>query len=115
MDKTFAEFHGIPFEFNVTAKDEMYYEGSLIWNKEDKKKYRIVEKKYSDDEDTWYLDKDGYRLDDEKLFENSPWAITENGITKKVVRRFFDFSNGKIKFSLGSWFRIGDEYNKRSF
>jgi hypothetical protein len=61
------------------------------------------------DDDCWYLDNDGNRLEDQKLFKKSPWTIIENGKARKVVKRFSN-ENGEIWFAMEPWFRIGDYY-----
>ena len=106
-----AEYYGIPFELTLTEQSESYYKGFLKWDEESRKRYFEVEKANEDDEE-WYLDENGYRLEDEKLFLKSPWRIVENGETKKAVRRFSD-GNGEVWFDMQPWFRIGDEYNSK--
>jgi hypothetical protein len=58
------------------------------------------------------LDNDGYRLEDQKLFEKSPWTIIENGKARKVIKRFLN-ENGEIWFAMKPWLRIGDTNNNK--
>ena len=98
------------FEFVVEKYDEDYLWGSFILG-EDISRIKEIDKIIEIEDEFWYLDNDGYRLEDEELFKASPWTLLENNKHKKVVSRFRDYSTGKATFSLEPWVRIGDEFN----
>jgi hypothetical protein len=83
MNKIIAKFYDATFEFTIKEKSEGYCVGFLAWTKEDKLRLKVERKKHSKEADNWYLDKDGYRLEDEQLFEKSPWTIIEIDKEKK--------------------------------
>jgi hypothetical protein len=112
MNKVIAEYFGTQFELTLTEQSETYYKGFLKWDEENKKRYFDASKIHEEEDDSWYLDDNGDRLQDKELFEKSPWTIIENGKTRKVVQRFMN-GNGETWFAMEPWFRIGDEYNKK--
>lgn len=99
------------FEFIVEEETEDYITGYFVWSEEVIHKLKEIDEIIESEDEFWYLDEDGSRLEDDELFERSPWSIIEKDNYKKIVQRFMDYSNGKAKFSLGPWFRIGDEFN----
>lgn len=108
MEKYKISYSGcLEFEF-IGERNEYYLEGKFSdWNNNIKKKLMEL-----DDENDWYLDKNGYRLNDKELFNSSPWMlIGKEGIQTKVVLRIFDSVKGEAKYALKPWFRIADELN----
>ncbi|MCM3257310.1 hypothetical protein M3664_05855 [Paenibacillus lautus] len=96
------------FEF-VGSLTEHYLEGSLIWNEYIKNKIRQIDEIIDNENKNWYLDLNGYRLEDIELFKNSPWSIINDDNEIKIVSRFFDYGTGEARFALKPWFRTGDE------
>ena len=102
------------FEFSVDEYDRITISGIFINFDENKNILININKIIEMENEFWYLDNDGYRLENEELFKKSPWSIIEGNKIIKIVNRFFDYNYGKAIFNLGSWFRIGDEYNKNN-
>ncbi|MEW4453191.1 hypothetical protein AB1L30_10985 [Bremerella sp. JC817] len=73
----------------------------------------LLEKEDEDERQPWYLDDDGYRLDDDELFQMSPWSIVDGESCRKAVQRTMDCDTGEAWFCLTPWFLIGDELNRR--
>ena len=98
------------FELVVEIYDEDYLCGSFILG-EDISRIKEISKIIEMEDEFWYLDNDGYRLEDEELFKASPWTLLENEKHKKVVSRFMDYNTVKAMFNMKPWERIGDEFN----
>lgn len=101
-----AEYHHAQFVFLITTKSEYHCEGFLEWDEKTQKRFENIELLNEDTSESWYLDENGFRLEDEKLFENSPWVIVENGDKQKAILRFFDKKIGEVRFSLLPWEKI---------
>ena len=99
------------FEFLVEEYSDIYIEGKFIDFEEKITEIEAIDELIEAEDECWYLDDDGYRLEDKALFEKSPWSIIENNNAKKIVQRFMDYKNGETTFCLEPWFRIGDEFN----
>jgi hypothetical protein len=100
------------FRFIITEKSDGWIKGHFDWNNETLNKILELDKRIEAECEFWYLDNNGFRLDDNDLFVKSPWEIIEsNGLNIKVVQRFMDYKNGEASFVSEPWFRIGDEYN----
>ena len=67
----------------------------------------------ADLDESWYLDDDGYRLDDEQLFNRSPWSVVNGEDERPIIQRFMDKATGEAWFALQPWVRIGDELNQK--
>ena len=106
------EYRGERFQFEVLEQTEDSIRGRFRWTDSQKALLlALMEKEENDEEQPWYLDDDGYRLDDDDLFKASPWKITSTSEPRKVVQRFMDSDTGEAWFSAMPWFRIGDELN----
>ncbi len=103
------------FRFTVEERTEDSLRGRFQWTDDEKKLLlSLIEQEDEDGEQPWYLDDDGYRLDDEKLFQMSPWCIVDGEACRKAVQRMMDCDTGESWFCVSPWFRIGDERNRRS-
>lgn len=100
-------FFWTAFEFDIVENSETYYIGALKWDEKTKKKYLKICKINETEIDNWYLDKDWNRLEDEELFENTPWEIIENWKSIKVIQRFFNEKASQTQFAKKPWIRIG--------
>jgi hypothetical protein len=115
MEQFILEYYQL-YRFKFLGKiDGEYLKGKFIWDEETKEKiYKINEFEEAEEEQgrIWYLDEEGYRLEDENLFINSPWSIVEGEIRKNIIQRFMG-DDGDATFALDSWVRIYDEYNTK--
>ncbi|MDF2986596.1 MAG: hypothetical protein K0R50_2106 [Eubacterium sp.] len=71
--------------------EETFLTGNFVWDEVSRQKFSKINEIEENEEEQgkiWYLDRDGYRLDDNELFKNSPWSIIKNGIRKKAIMRF---------------------------
>lgn len=93
---------------------EHYLEGHFIWNEVVKDNIKQIDEFIDKEDENWYLDSDGYRLDEIELFRKSPWTIIIDDAELKVVNRFMDYGTGEARFALQPWFRIGDQMNKNN-
>lgn len=50
---------------------------------------KLLEQENKDD---WYLDKNGYRLDEKELFEKSPWSMENSNGKIKLLCRMINFN-----------------------
>jgi hypothetical protein len=106
------------FQFEFLGKVEeggTYLEGKFVWDEECKRKISKINELEEYEEEQcriWYLDQEGYRLEDKYLFENSPWSLIQDGIREKVVKRF-QSGDGSAIFALAPWFGISNEYNTK--
>lgn len=106
------------FQFEFLGKvdeGETCLDGKFVWDEECKRKINKIHEleEYEDEQGRiWYLDQEGYRLEDKDLFENSPWSIIQDGIRKKIVSRF-QSGDGSAIFTLAPWDRIGDVFNTK--
>lgn len=112
MELFILEYYQL-FQFKFLGKVEegVYLEGKFVRDDEYKQKMGKINELEEHEEEQgriWYLDQEGYRLEDKGLFENSPWSIMEDGIRKKAVRRFL-MADGSAAFALDTWVRTGDE------
>jgi hypothetical protein len=108
------EYRDERFQFAVQEQTEDSFRGRFQWTDSQKALLlAMMEKEENDEGQPWYLDDEGYRLDDDELFKASPWTITSTSEPKKVVQRFLDSHSGEAWFCTTPWFRIGDEFNRR--
>ena len=97
------------FEFIVEEHDEMSVKGKFADFGKNKVKLKCIDSiADKDNEQPWYLDSNGNRLEDGELLEKSPWSIVENGNKIKIVQRLMNYENGEAVFCTQPWFRIGD-------
>lgn len=101
------------FIFWLKSESTGYIEGFFEWNQEIKAEFQRIDGMIREQDEFWYLDGDGYRLEGELLFKASPWTIVGDGKRQKVVQRFLDYGNGEARFATQPWFRIGDWYNQK--
>jgi len=97
------------FDFVVEEYSEIYFVGKF--DQKDINRIRDIDEIVDTENEFWYLDNDGYRLEDKELFKETPWAIIENNSLIKIVMRFMNYESGEARFCLQPWFRIGDEFN----
>ena len=103
------------FQFAVQEQAQNSFRGYFQWAGSQRTRLlALIENEENDEKQPWYLDDEGYRLDDEDLFKASPWTITSGLQLKKVVQRFMDTYTGEACFCTTQWFRIGDEFNRRT-
>lgn len=102
------------YQFEFFGKiDEIYLEGNYVWNEDAKKNLKKIYEFEENQEEQgilWYLDPEGYRLDDKELFKKSPWSIIKDGEKKKVIQRYLS-ENGEATFALDSWIGLIDEFS----
>lgn len=102
------------FRFVVQERTEDTLRGCFRWTEGEKAQFlAMLNQEDEEGKQPWYLDDDGYRLDDEKLFRMSPWSIVNGETCKKAVQRFIDCNTGQAWFCFTPWVRIGDEFNRR--
>ncbi|RCS47757.1 hypothetical protein DTL42_14680 [Bremerella cremea] len=102
------------FQFAVLERTGDSLRGCFRWTDDEKQQLlALLEQEDEEGSQPWYLDDDGYRLDDEKLFQKSPWSIVDGETCKKAVQRMMDCDTGEAWFCFTPWFRIGDELNRR--
>ena len=97
----------------VSEETEGYLKGFFVWDEDVKQEYNKIEELVRTEDEFWYLDNDGYRIEDEKLFEKSPWAIIYSDNKEKIVQRFMNGKTGEAWFVTKPWFRIGDWYDQK--
>lgn len=100
-----------PFEVQELTDDSLH--GRFLWSAEQRDLLHGVIAHEDEEEPAWYLDEDGYRFDDDALFQHSPWSMLTGTTRIQLVQRQMDWTSGESTFCLTPWFRIGDEYNRR--
>lgn len=65
-----------------------------------------IQELLDEEDECWYLDDHGYRLNDQALFEASPWMIV--GSEQKIVQRLMNFETGETRFATTGWILLGD-------
>ena len=98
------------FEFLVEENTGFSISGRFIDWKKNKKRMQNIDELFETENEGWYLDDNGYRLEFEELFKASPWSIIGNDSLKKIIQRFMDYETGEARFSLEPWVRIGGEF-----
>ncbi len=102
--------HTYQFLFRINEKTEGVIKGFFDLNNDTIHKIKELDHKIETENEFWYLDENGFRLNDKELFAESPWEIIEStGAVRKIVQRFMNYENGEAWFALEPWFRIGDE------
>ena len=96
------------FSFRVIEESDDILEGFFEWTEEIKKEFMRIDGLIEAEDEFWYLDKNGDRLEDELLFQKSPWAIVHPESEQKIVQRMMKGSTGESRFAKQPWFRIGD-------
>lgn len=82
------------FAFEPTTRDAL--EGRLRLEERRDLLSRLLEQ----EDETWYLDDDGQRLPVQELFKLSPWTGHALEGRIKLLCRFIDLRNGRVKFDL---------------
>jgi hypothetical protein len=107
-------YRDVRSRFAVQDRTADLLRGCFRWT--DNEKVQILALLEQEDEEgrqPWYLDGNGCRLDDDRLFQMSPWSIVDGESSAKAVQRMFDCDTGEAWFCLTPWFRIGDELERR--
>ena len=52
-----------------------------------------------EEEEGWYLDEQGERLEPERLFAASPWSMDSPEGEIKLLRRYHNLGTGEIRFN----------------
>lgn len=104
-------YHGGQFRLAVVEHTEAVLRGTFQWTGAERIQFLALQQ-HEDEAQPWYLDDDGYRLSDERLFQASPWAVVDGEVCTKVVQRFMNCDTGEAWFCLTPWVRIGDEFNR---
>lgn len=103
------------FWFAVTERTDSRFDGNFVWREGEQARLKgLLKQEEAEGHQPWYLDKDGYRLDDDQLFLASPWSIEDRQGDRPIILRTLDIESGEASFRLAPWFRIGDEQNRRS-
>lgn len=103
-----------PFRFGVQNRTEDRLIGRFLWTDSEKKLLQAMcDREDEEGIQPWYLDEDGFRLDDDELFQKSPWSLIDAETCGKAIQRFMNWESGEATFCLTPWFRIGDELNRR--
>lgn len=75
MELFILEYYQL-YQFEFLGKiDGIYLNGKFVWDEVIKQKIRKINEFEENEEEqgrVWYLDQEGYRLEDEELFKNSP-------------------------------------------
>ena len=102
-------YGGEQFRFVVVEQTEDLLRGRFCWSDDEKRHLlMLLDQEEEEGGQPWYLDDDGHRLDDERLFELSPWSIIGGDKPKKAVQRFMDCDTGQASFCVTPWIQIGD-------
>lgn len=102
-------FREVRFRFRVVERSEEYLTGVFLGDGGERERLQALMNEFGDDD--WYLDEQGYRLEDAELFARTPWAILDGAEHIPAVQRSTG-PNGEATFSLTPWFRIGGEYER---
>lgn len=93
------------FRFIATEYTDDILKGHFLWTETEKARLQALLRQEDEDEE-WYLDDDGERLEDDALFEKSPWSVIDGNRRGKAVQRFLDLRSGESWFCLTGWVRI---------
>ncbi|WP_444902876.1 hypothetical protein ACJJH9_06920 [Microbulbifer sp. DLAB2-AF] len=90
------KYHDVEFSLEIEEIDEYIIQGRLIL---DPDKEKIFRKLHEAESESWYLSKNGERLESEELFEASPWKFNSPNGEVKLLCRFHDMYTGEIRFN----------------
>ncbi len=85
------KYCGLTIDYEFIEEREGYFCCRLIFDKKTLRLYRKLSNKK--DDECWYLDDEGYRLDSEELFKASPWVLEDDDKSEKLLCRFQDINN----------------------
>jgi hypothetical protein len=100
-----VHYQGQVFEFEPSAGES--FAGRLVLD--DNRRELLADLTAAED-DCWYLDDDGERLPEGKLFARSPWSYPGSGGPVKLLCRWLDLRDGSVRFNtpetyLGEFFK----------
>lgn len=107
MKQVELQFYGKEtFTLNIAKQTDGTIHGYFVWNEAIQDRMLKIQELLHEEDESWYLDDDGHRLNDQALFEASPWMIVNPPL--KVVRRFMNFETGEARFATKGWILLGD-------
>ena len=92
-----VKFYGEEFPLTLSNVDEGGIEGFL--RLDEARQATLEDLLDRPEEEYWYLDEQGERLEPEALFEASPWSMETAEGTVKLLRRYQNLETGEIRFN----------------
>ncbi|MEM6661088.1 MAG: hypothetical protein AAF666_02815 [Pseudomonadota bacterium] len=93
-----------PITLQEAVSSDGWLEGRLALTDDD----RTAIETWEEMNDSWYLDDDGERLDDQTLMGATPWSYRRGETTVKLLRRFIDHATGDARFTAHAPIQLTD-------
>ena len=100
------KYHNYELPFEPKENYDLGIKGILKLNTQQKEKYAQLEEA---EDECWYLDDDGERLETKALLSASPWSILGPNGKMKLLCRFHDHISGEI------WLNTEEGYSGELF
>lgn len=100
------KYHGEELPFEPKESDELGIKGLLKLTTEQRDKFVRLEE---NEDELWYLDDQGERLESEQLFLASPWSIEGPNGETKLICRYQDRNSGEV------WLNTEEGYSSELF
>lgn len=102
------KYYSEEFTFEILETDECGFRGILKLDEaQEEKMEELLD--LEEENDGWYLDQHGERLESNELFEASPWSIDSPNGEIKLLRRFQNMETEEL------WLNTREEYGGELF